>query len=351
MQMESRSKPKKLLLIGSTINPVHIRNYYNLVKDYFDEIIIVGTHKVDFCKSYSIDFRIKNPLILLKNIHRLRKLMLEFNPSIVHVHQANSFGYIASLANRNRFPQVLTTWGDDVLIFPHQNFVFRKLVRTSLLSSDAITADAEVMKDAIHDFIGNTSVEVINFGIELQNLPEKPKENILYSNRLHDDLYNIDKIILGSLAFLKSNSDWKLIIAGKGSNTEKLKQMVKDLVLETQVEFVGFLSPAENLENYLKAKIYISIPNTDGTSISLLEAMAYGCLPIVSDLPANREWVKDEENGIIVHDYKLEEALDRALNLDVKKVTEINSEIIASRATKEANRTKFIAIYDRLLNS
>lgn len=349
MQMELKSKPKKLMLIGSTINPVHIRNYYNLIKEYFDEIIIIGTHEVDFCKSYSIDFKIKNPLRLIQNIHKLRKLMLEFNPSIVHVHQANSFGYITSLANKNRFPQVLTAWGDDVLIFPHQNFIFRKLVRTSLLSSDAITADAEVMKDAIHDFIGNTPVEIINFGIELQNLPAKPKAHILYSNRLHDDLYNIDKIILGSTAFLKSHSDWKLVIAGKGNNTEKLKQLVKDLILESQVEFVGFLSPAENLENYLKAKIYISIPNTDGTSISLLEAMAYGCLPIVSDLPANREWVKDEENGIIVHDFNLEKALERALKLNGNKVTEINSEIIASRATKVANRAKFIAIYDRLL--
>lgn len=338
------------MLIGSTINPVHIQNFYHLIEGYFDEVVIVGTHEVDFCKSISIDFRIKNPLKLNQSVRQLRKIMIEFNPTIVHVHQANSFGYITSLANKGRYPQVLTTWGDDVLIFPNKNFLFRRLARTSLLSSDAITADAEIMKKAIHQFIGYKPVEVINFGIELPDRPEKLKEKILYSNRLHDELYNIDKIIDGSVTFLKSNPSWKLRIAGKGSNTEKLKQQAHDLNLADQIEFVGFLSPTENLENYLKSKIYISIPNTDGTSISLLEAMAYGCLPVVSDLPANREWITDGENGIVVLDHNLEKSLERAMQLDPIKVASRNREIIETRATKHANRKRFIAIYEHLLN-
>ena len=149
---------------------------------------------------------------------------------------------------------------------------------------------------------------------------------------------------------MKSNPTWKLRIAGKGSNTEKLKQQVRDLNLNDQVEYVGLLAPAENLENYLKSKIYISIPNTDGTSISLLEAMAYGCLPVVSDLPANREWITDGENGIVVSENLLEKSLERAMQLDPIKVASRNREIIEARATKQANRSRFIAIYEHLLN-
>ena len=347
--MSSTNSKKKLILIGSTINPVHLKNYYFLIRDYFDEILIIGTHPVDFCESFPIDFSIKNPISLWKNIRKLRQKMIEFNPSVIHVHQANSFGYIASKANKKRYPQVLTTWGDDVLIFPHKNFIYRRLVRTSLLASDAITADAEIMKTAIHAIIGKTPVEVINFGIELQDIPAIPKENMLYSNRLHDDLYNIDKIITGSVSFLKSNPSWKLRIAGKGSNTEKLIQLVRDLQLENQIEFVGFLAPTENLENYLKSKVYISIPNTDGTSVSLLEAMAYGCLPIVSDLPANREWITAGENGLILENYELEPALNQLNSISYEAAAKLNFEIIENRATKAANRAKFYAIYDRLI--
>jgi glycosyltransferase involved in cell wall biosynthesis len=78
--------------------------------------------------------------------------------------------------------------------------------------------------------------------------------------------------------------------------------------------------------------------------------MAYGCLPVVSDLPANREWVIDGENGIIVKDQNINEALDRALKIDNQKAIEINSQIIENKATKAANRKKFTAIYDQLIN-
>lgn len=337
------------MLIGSTVNPVHIKNYYNLVKDYFDEIIIVGPVAVEFCKSYSIDFRIKDPIKLYKSILQLRKLMQEFKPSIVHVHQANSFGFITSMANKRRFPQVLTTWGDDVLIFPQKNYVFKKLLLTSLKYSDAITADAEIMRTAIHQFYGKVKVEIANFGIEIQPLQILEKEKILYSNRLHDDLYNIDRVISGSEIFLKSHPDWKLIIAGTGSNTEKLKKLTQEYQLNNQIEFVGFLDTKENIKNYLRAKIYISIPDTDGTSISLLEAMAYGCLPILSNLPANKEWVVDGKNGIIIDKHDLAEGLEKVFKINEESAIKMNHQIIEARATKEANRTKFIAIYNNLL--
>jgi glycosyltransferase involved in cell wall biosynthesis len=37
-------------------------------------------------------------------------------------------------------------------------------------------------------------------------------------------------------------------------------------------------------------------------SVSVLEAMAHGCIPILSDLPANRELVRTGDNGLIVAD-------------------------------------------------
>jgi glycosyltransferase involved in cell wall biosynthesis len=45
---------------------------------------------------------------------------------------------------------------------------------------------------------------------------------------------------------------------------------------------------------------FFSILTSDALSVSLLEAMAHGCIPIVSDLPDNREWVEDNKNGIIL---------------------------------------------------
>lgn len=47
-----------------------------------------------------------------------------------------------------------------------------------------------------------------------------------------------------------------------------------------------------------KNDVFISIPSSDSTSVSLLEAMCCGLFPIVSDLPANREWIHDKKMAI-----------------------------------------------------
>ena len=43
----------------------------------------------------------------------------------------------------------------------------------------------------------------------------------------------------------------------------------------------------------------MSLPASDSVSVSVLEALAHGCIPILSDLPANRELVRHGDNGWI----------------------------------------------------
>jgi glycosyltransferase involved in cell wall biosynthesis len=45
---------------------------------------------------------------------------------------------------------------------------------------------------------------------------------------------------------------------------------------------------------------YVSVSRSDSTSQSLLEGMAAGLLPVVSDIPGNREWVMHRESGLLV---------------------------------------------------
>jgi hypothetical protein len=50
---------------------------------------------------------------------------------------------------------------------------------------------------------------------------------------------------------------------------------------------------------------YLSLPASDSVSVSVLEAMGHGCIPILSDLPANRELVDDGRNGLILAEGEL----------------------------------------------
>ena len=167
---------------------------------------------------------------------------------------------------------------------------------------------------------------------------------------MHKKLYRVDKII-EAFAVFNANSetrDWRLVVAASGTETEELKNKAKSLGLANDVDFVGWIQKEENEQWYSKAKIWVSIPESDATSISLLEAMACGCIPVVSDLPANCEWIQSGVNGIVVEDLQ-SDFISKALKLNHKVAIEINKQRIEKDGTKEANRTKFLQLYQTIV--
>jgi glycosyltransferase involved in cell wall biosynthesis len=74
------------------------------------------------------------------------------------------------------------------------------------------------------------------------------------------------------------------------------------------VAFVGRLDADAQAGWYDRAQWYLSLPGSDSVSVSVLEAMAHGCIPILSDLAANRELVASGRNGLILADGALPDA-------------------------------------------
>ncbi|MEX1000587.1 MAG: glycosyltransferase family 4 protein [Crocinitomicaceae bacterium] len=345
---EKQRNTRRLLLVGPSTGAVHLENYYNLIQDYFDQILIITTHPIDYCDFEIVDFSFKSPLKIISQIRRMRAIMNDFNPGLIHVHQVGTGGYLAAQANKKKYPLVVTAWGSDVLLLPKQGVLKKHVVKRVLMDATIITVDANFMADTIRNLGIKNEIQVANFGIVLKDIENPEKQNIIYSNRLHKDLYNIDLILKGFSKFVKLHPDWKLIVAAKGSNTEKLKQIAQNLLSKDQYEFIGFVDQDTNLKMYQKAKIWVSVPDSDGTAISLLEAMGYGCIPVTSDLPANREWINDNENGIIVKN-DLSEALEKALQLDHDQLAKYNESLVKNKATKKVNREIFVEIYNKIL--
>ena len=342
---------KKLLIIGS--NSIHVYNYINLVKDYFDEIILITNKKREGTdvKTIELDFHLKLSS-RLKTVAKIKNLIQEYAPSIIHIHQVNSYAYYSLLAARkSSVPKILTAWGSDILLSPKNSFLLKKMVQFNLRHADFFTSDSEFMAEEMRSLLPKRKLDILiaNFGIEIIE-KDLLKENIIYSNRLHKKLYQIESVINAFKLFLENSIDksWKLVIAATGEETNNLKSMVEHLNLKGNVEFVGWVDQEKNVEYYSKARLFVSIPESDATSISLLEAMAYGCIPVLSDLPANREWIDDGKNGIIVNSPS-ENIFERALKLNISEVASINKRIIIEKGTKVANKKKFIQLYDHLL--
>jgi glycosyltransferase involved in cell wall biosynthesis len=92
----------------------------------------------------------------------------------------------------------------------------------------------------------------------------------------------------------------RFLIIGDGSLTEELKKLVHALGVRDNVRFLGRVPYTEMPKYLAMSDIYVSTSLSDGTSASLLEAMACKLSPVVTDIPANREWVENGRSGILV---------------------------------------------------
>ena len=122
----------------------------------------------------------------------------------------------------------------------------------------------------------------------------------ILSNRNLLLIYNVSLLIRAIPIVLKEEPETKFLIAGDGVEKEALEREVKNLNINSSVKFFGRV-PHDEMPNLLsQADIYVSTSLYDGTSVSLLEAMGSGAFPIVTDIPANREWIINGENGFLV---------------------------------------------------
>ncbi len=339
-----QSDALKVLVVG-TCSP-HVANHISRIKDD-DTIIEVISNGNNYFeekeKIHLADFSLLKFWNLWITVNRIRKIIREFNPNVIHIHQANSVAFYTLIANKKiKKPTILTAWGSDVLLNPKKSLLLKWLVKFNLRHAQFFSSDSTFMAEEMQRLVPDKKLDVTisNFGVAPLDLVVN-KKNIIYSNRNHNPLYRIDKVIEGFERFAKSEvgSNWKLIIAGSGSETAKLKSIVDDKGLNEKITFVGFVNKEENYKYYADAKIFVSLPESDATSISLLEAMYYQCLPVLSDLPANKEWVVDNENGIIVHDLD-GNYLERALLLDTFD-GEKNRKIILEKGTEEVSKKNF----------
>lgn len=315
---------------------VSLNGYDNDVLEYInkDKIYILNN---------SVDTSGGNFRLLLKYFD-LKKIIDTIKPTYLNAHYLSSYGFIASLIKKT-YPNIKliqSTWGTDILVTPYQNIIKKSITKFALQNSDLITSDSYFMSDKIEEIYPNNKTMTFAFGLlnfDIDSDIQKDKF-LIYSNRALSANYNIDKIIIW---FSKiQDTRYKLLIAHDGDKRESLENLVEKLDLKNRVSFVGFLNEKEQEINYKKAKYYISIPTSDSTAVSLLEAMRYGCYPIVSNLSANREWIIDEFNG----SFYFEDIQLPDINKDV---ININQNIIQKKAIFSNSINQYINKLEEIL--
>ncbi len=338
---------------------IHTQKWVKYFSEHGHEVHLISFRPFKNGKVFIHMLRRKLPIQDLDyflQIPAIRNLLAEIKPDILHAHYITSFGFLGACSNLHPF--IVSALGTDILITPFRSFLHKMLTRFVLKRAELIIADAQISVSRMVELgIPAEKIHIIPSGIDpLIFYPSSRQDYlpILVSVRQHKPLYNLD-IILRALKILRANGhDVKLLLAGDGPLRQELEKLARKLDIKQSVEFLGNVPPEKLGDLYRQSSIYISIPRSDATSISLLEAMACGAFPIVSDIPANREWITEGENGLLVPPdnpsilaQKITQALDDP-DLRIKAVT-VNQKTIKERGLWEKNMEIAAKLYFQLL--
>jgi glycosyltransferase involved in cell wall biosynthesis len=109
------------------------------------------------------------------------------------------------------------------------------------------------------------------------------------------------------------NPEIRLILLNGGSQAKCIRQILASGGMLGRVRFGGPVSQSALPRWYAMADLFISPSHVDGSSVSLMEALACGLPTLVSDIPANREWVREDENGWLFPDGNAEALAEKIL--------------------------------------
>ena len=284
---------------------------------------------------------------LLKALPRLVRWLRAVDADWINAHYLSSHGTLAWLARKAgvRAQLAASAWGSDILVAPDQSRVMRWLTSRVLRDAAVCTSDSAYMAQRMRE-LGARDVMTFPFGLdELPAAPAAKSPRLFFANRGLEDIYDPHRVLTLFAAAAAAWPDARLIVANSGALREALERQAAEAGLAGRIEFVGRLDAAAQSAFYARARWYLSVPRSDSVSVSVLEAMAHGCIPLLSDLPANRELVRDGANGLIVPDGRaaLDVAALERLQADAAAIAAANREWVGANALFGPSVDAFVA--------
>lgn len=237
---------------------------------------------------------VRYPLATLPLLRELR----EFAPDIVDAHYVPNYGLIGALAGFR--PLSVAAWGSDLLIAGKRDALQRVRARFVLRRADLVIADSgNLAAAALALGAPKRTLRAIPWGVDRARFaPAAERERgLLLSTRMHEDVYDIPALLRGVAPVMARRPETRLVIAGDGSLLEAHRALAAELLPAGRYECTGRITPAQLAALLSRAEVYLSASLSDSTSLSLLEAMSAGALPVVSDIEGNREWVAEGDGA------------------------------------------------------
>ena len=302
-------------------------------------------------------------------VAELKSLLRDLRPDVVHAGPVQTCAYAAALSGFH--PLVVMPWGSDLIAYADRNPEWRHATEIALRAADGFFPDCDAVRAAGERFVNFPDEKIVQFpwGIRSGSFsregPTISHEDLGFSSdsftfistRSWEPVYDIPVLIQAFHRAWQQNGRLRLILLGNGSESGRVRSFIAEHELGHVVATPGLIPAAEMPRWFRAANAYVSCTRSDGTSISLLQAMATGLPVIVTDIASNREWVTEEKNGWLASVGSYEEFADkllRAANLgpiERKAISERNQSAVAERADWDRNFPGLLRLYENLVNN
>lgn len=302
--------------------------------------------------------RRKDGLALLTD---LRRVIRKIQPDVIHAGPIQTCALLTALSGFH--PLVSMSWGSDMLKDADRSRTWRWATKVALKHTDILVGDCHAVQEkaAAFDF-PEERVVLFPWGVDLETF--KPGRNetyrerhawqdkfVILSLRSWAPIYGVDNVVRAFARAVQAAPDLRLLLPGNGPQAPVIHQIVHTHELEDKVLFAGQISNRELAQIYHAADLYLSASHSDGSSVSLMEALGCGLPVLVSDIPGNKEWITDGQQGWLFPDgdeTALAEGMLRAYEAreDSQAMRVASRRLAEERADWNKNFAKLLEAYE-----
>ena len=286
-------------------------------------------------------------------------------PDLIHAGPIQRVAYLPALINFH--PLLAMSWGFDLLEDARRNQTWEEITSFVLKNSDWFTSDCQTTKGIAVNFgIPESRTTVFPWGVDHKIFNPDARGSMRRELGYEEDLlivhtrsweprYGVDIALEGFYLALQKTPNLRLFLLGGGSQENMVKSFISDKGISDRVHFCGYKENEALAGFYQAANVYLSASHIDGSSVALMEAMACGCPALVSDIPANLEWIKDGIQGWVFRDGDAKRLAEKIIHIAAhSKERLLCGKNAQNKAKIEAdwqkNFTKLLDTYEVMVN-
>ena len=246
----------------------------------------------------------------------LKRVIGLVKPDLIHAGPIPTVSFVAALSGFH--PLVSMSWGSDLLRDIDLSRAQKNRAVYALKHTRVLLGDCQAVKErAVSMGFPAERIKLFPWGVDLEQFCPGDDDGfrkrrgwqddfVLLSTRSWEALYGVDVVVKAFARAHEQAPQLRLIMIGNGSQSGAIRKFILEHGLDEDVFWGGQAKNSALPGYYRTADLYLSASHSDGTSVSLLEALASGCPVLVSDIPGNKEWITPGQEGWLFPDGDVE---------------------------------------------